>query len=141
MRLGKWHRLLLLSTLFLVAASGLCWFVLHDLMEHEPDEWLHALLVVHGASSFGSAIAFGSLLPLHVPAGWRQRRNLVTGLTLGSAMAILIVSALVLYYGGEEARAWARLVHLWVGIPAILLAPLHMVLGRSRKSRKAGRAA
>jgi hypothetical protein len=132
MRLGKWHRRLVLATLILVGVSGLLWFVLRDLLGREPDEVLHTLLVVHGVTAFGAAIAFGSLLPLHVFVGCLQRRNLVTGLSLALIMTILIVSALLLYYGGEETRKWARLVHLWVGVPAFVALPLHMVIGRRR---------
>jgi hypothetical protein len=132
MRLGKWHRWLVLAILILVAVSGLLWFVLHDVMDRGPDEVLHTLLVVHGVTAFGAAIAFGSLLPVHVFVGCRQGRNLVTGICLATVMVVLIVSALLLYYGGEETREWARLVHLWVGIPAILALPLHMVIGRRR---------
>jgi peptidoglycan/LPS O-acetylase OafA/YrhL len=137
MRLSKWHRRLVLAALIAVAASGVLWFVLHDVMERDPGELLRILLVVHGVASFASAIAFGSLLSLHVLVGYRQKRNLVSGLTLVFAMTLLIASALFLYYGGEESRADARLVHLAVGFAAMIAVPLHMVLGR-RKSRQDG---
>ncbi len=52
-----------------------------------------------------SAIAFGSVLPLHVVACCGQGRNRITGLSLAGATSVLIVSALVLDYGGEEALA------------------------------------
>jgi len=132
MRLGRWHRRFVLAILILVAVSGLLWFVLHDMMGREANEVLRTLLIVHGVTAFGTAIAFGSLLPLHIFVGCRQRRNLVTGLGLALVMTVLIVSALLLYYGGEETRRWARLIHLWVGIPAIIALPLHMVVGRRR---------
>jgi hypothetical protein len=135
MRLGKWHRRLVLVTLILVAASGVLWFVLHDVMEWEPDQILHALLVMHGVTAFGAAIAFGSLLPLHVPVGCRQRRNLVTGICLATVMAVLIASALLLYYGAEQTREWARLVHLWVGFFALVAFPFHIAVGRRRAAR------
>lgn len=135
-RLGEWHRRLLLATLIAVAASGVLWFVLRDLMAHEPGELLRNLLVVHGVASFASAIAFGSVLPLHVVAGCRQGRNRITGLVLAGAMIVLIVSALVVYYGGEEARAWARVLHLVVGFLAVIAVPLHMVVGRCRNVRE-----
>jgi drug/metabolite transporter (DMT)-like permease len=134
MRLGKWHRRLVLTALITVAVSGVLWFILHDMMERQSRELLHDLLVVHGAASFASAIALGSLLPWHVPVGYRQRRNLLSGLTLLLAVSVLLASALLLYYGGEESRADARLIHLVVGFAAIIIVPLHMVLGR-RKSR------
>jgi hypothetical protein len=135
MRLGKWHRRLVLAALIAVAASGVLWFALHDVMEREPGALLRVLLVGHGIASFASAIAFGSLLPLHVLVGYSQKRNLVSGLTLVFAMTLLIASALFLYYGGEESRAAARLVHLVVGFAAVIVVPLHMVLGRKNRQK------
>lgn len=135
MRLGKWHRRIVLAALIVVAASGTLWFVLHDMMDHEPGELLRDLLIVHGVASFASAIALGSLLPLHVPVGYRQKRNLVSGVILLLAMSLLLGTALLLYYGGEGARAGARLVHLVAGFAAMIVVPLHMVLGRC-KSRQ-----
>lgn len=130
MRLGKWHRRLVIATLALVAASGVLWFVLHDVVDRPPDEFLHALLVAHGVTAYASAIAFGSILPLHVLAGWRYRRHLVSGFAVVLTLTLLIGSALLLYYGSEETQAWARLVHLATGFGALLAAPIHIVLGR-----------
>ena len=133
MRLGKWQLILVLAALIACAASGVAWFVLHDLMEHEPDEVSHAFLIVHGVTALGAITAFGSLLPLHVASGYRRRRNHITGFALGFGIVLLIVSALVLYYGGEAAQGAARLTHIGVGVFAILLLPLHIVLGRFRR--------
>lgn len=130
MRLGKWHRRLVIATLALVAASGVLWFVLHDVVDRPPDELLHALLVAHGVTAYASAVAFGSILPLHVLAGWRYRRHLVSGFAVVLTLTLLIGSALLLYYGSEETQAWARLVHLATGFGALLAAPIHIVLGR-----------
>jgi hypothetical protein len=130
MRLGAWHRWVLLATLALVAVSGLLWFVLHDIMGHDPGDLLRVLLVLHGVTSFGSAVAFGSLLPWHVLGGYLYRRNLISGVVVTLAMVLLIVSGLLLYYGGEETREWARVVHLAAGFGLIAVIVVHVVLGR-----------
>lgn len=130
MRLGKWHRWLVIATLVLVAISGVLWFVLHDVMGRAPDDFLHELLVAHGVTAYVSAVAFGSILPLHVVAGWRYRRHLVSGSAVVLTFALLIGSAVLLYYGGEVTQAWARLLHIAVGFGALLAAPIHIMLGR-----------
>lgn len=140
MRLGKRHRALVLTALIAVGLSGMVWFVLHDLVGSEPDELLHEVLVAHGVASFATLLAFGSVLPLHSLAGWRQRRNLLSGAGVVCALAILAISALLLYYAGEEWRPWARLVHIVVGGMAVILVPLHIVLGRRRAAPPADRA-
>ena len=139
MRLGKWHRRFLIAALVLVAASGVLWFVLHDVMDRAPDELLHELLVAHGVTAYASAIAFGSVLPLHVVAGWYYRRHLLSGLAVVVTLTLLIASALLLYYGDEQTQAWARLVHIVTGFGAIFAALLHIILGR-RARRQAQRA-
>ncbi|SKA25186.1 hypothetical protein SAMN02745126_04501 [Enhydrobacter aerosaccus] len=130
MRLGKWHRQLVIAALGLVGVSGVLWFALHDVMDRAPDDLLHWLLVAHGVTAYLSAVAFGSLLPLHVVAGWRYRRHLISGFAAVVTLALLIGSALLLYYGGEETQAWARLVHIATGFGAVLAVPIHIVLGR-----------
>lgn len=136
MRLGPWHRWLVIAALALVAASGVLWFVLRDGMDHSPDELLHELLVVHGVTAYASAVAFGSILPLHAMTGWRLRRHLMSGLAVALTLSLLIGSALLLYYGGEEIQAWARLVHIAVGFCALLAAPWHIVLGHRARIQK-----
>jgi hypothetical protein len=70
------------------------------------------------------------LMPLHVGAGWRYRPHLVSGFAVVLALALLIGSAIVLYYGGEETQVWARLVHIATGFGALLAVPIPIVLGR-----------
>ena len=135
MRLGTWHRSLVLLALITVGATGVIWFVLRDLAGFAPDELQHIVLVAHGVASFAVLIAFGSVLPLHSLGGWRQGRNRWSGLGVVSVLAILAVSALVLYYGDEAWQAWARLIHLVVGGVAVIVVPLHIVLGRRARSK------
>jgi hypothetical protein len=129
-RLGKWHRQLVIATLGLVSASGMLWFVLHDVMNRTPDNLLHWLLVAHGVSAYVLAVAFGSILPLHVVAGWHHRRHLRSGVAVIVTLALLIGQALLLYYGGEETHAWVRLAHIVTGFGALLAASIHVALGR-----------
>ena len=130
MRLGPWHRLIVLATLILVAASGVLWFVLHDVLDHPSDEVMRALLILHGVTSFATGIAFGSVLPLHALKSYQQRRHLVTGLSVTATLAVLIGTALLLYYGSEETREWARLVHLIAGFAFIAVMVVHVIAGR-----------
>ena len=140
MRLGKWHRRFLIAALVLVAASGVLWFVLHDVMDRAPDELLHELLVAHGVTAYVSAVAFGSVLPLHVVAGWHYRRHLLSGLAVVATFTLLIASALLLYYGDEQTQAWARLVHIVTGFSAVLAAPLHLMRGHRMRVQRLSQA-
>ncbi|MGC1860970.1 MAG: multicopper oxidase domain-containing protein [Methylocystis sp.] len=120
--------------LIAVCVSGVAWFILHDLVEEEPSNFQRMSLVTHGVSAYAALVIFGSVLPLHVRSSWSGKRNVATGIVLILVIALLIVTALFLYYGGEETRWSARWVHLGVGVTAALAFPLHVVLGR--RSRK-----
>jgi hypothetical protein len=131
MRLGFWQKLAIFSTSAAVGVSGLLWFFLHDVLPESDEvaDLAHLLLIVHGVSSYALLVAVGSLLPVHVRSGWQRRRNLVTGLTVTSALAILGATALVLYYGGEEMHAPAKWLHLIFGFACFVVFPAHAFLG------------
>jgi hypothetical protein len=132
MRLGFWQKLSIFATATAVGVSGLLWFLLHDVFAAESDamaDIAHMLLVLHGVSSYALLVAIGSLLPVHVRSGWQRRRNLVTGLSVTGATAILGVTALVLYYGGEEMHAPAKWLHLIFGFLCFAVFPAHAFFG------------
>src|SRR5579864_7707686 len=111
MRLGFWQKLAVYSTTTAVGISGLLWFLVHDVIADEAGDLAHLLLVLHGVSAYALLVAVGSLLPLHVRSGWRRRRNLAMGLAVTVTIAVLGVTALMLYYGNEETQAPAKWLH------------------------------
>lgn len=128
MRLGFWQKTAVLASVAGVGLSGLLWFILHDVVTDDFSDAAHMLLTLHGVSSYGLLVAVGSLLPLHIRAGWRSGRNTATGIVLTAIMAILSVTALMLYYGGEEVQAAAKWVHLAFGFGCFVLFPAHAFL-------------
>ena len=96
MRLGIWQKIAIYCSAAAAGLSGLLWFILHDLIYDDPGELVHSLLVLHGISAYAVLVAVGSLLPVHVRAGWLRRRNLLTGLTVIATISILSVTALML---------------------------------------------
>jgi hypothetical protein len=128
-RLGRWHVTAVVAALVATALTGILWFIRHDLMESEPDEVQRLLLAGHGVAAYAAVLVFGSVLALHVRAGWRSRRNVASGVGLAAVMTILTVTGLWLYYGSEESRDWGRWVHIGVGLLGLAAAPLHVALG------------
>ena len=125
MRLGLWQKMAIHCTAATVGLSGLLWFILHDLVDDDPGELAHWLLTLHGVSAYAALLVVGSLLPVHVRAGWLRRRNLVTGLAVVTTTAILGVTAMLLYYGSEEVQMRAKWVHLAFGFGSLVLFPAH----------------
>ena len=70
-------------------------------------------------------------IPVHIITGWNTRRNLKSGLTLGGTLLVLAVTALGLYYLGDEiGRHWMSLVHWTVGLTAGTVLLIHALIGR-----------
>ncbi|RXG87918.1 cytochrome b/b6 domain-containing protein [Bradyrhizobium zhanjiangense] len=128
MRLGFVQKSAVWTATAVVALTGAAWFVLHDLIDAEPGESERLLLMLHGISAYAVLIAIGSLLPLHVRSGWHRRRKRWTGGTTLAMLALLAMTGLVLYYGGEQTREPARWIHIAIGIACMALFPIHALL-------------
>ncbi len=134
--LSLWQRRFLYAACLLVYGTGVLWIGAHygqaqagEFGERAPlESWA---LRLHGAAAIAFLIAFGSLLPRHVPDGLASRRNLWSGvLTLG-ATVLLATSAWGLYYlGAEGLRGWLSAGHWLLGIAAGPAVAVHALLGR-----------
>ncbi len=133
-KLASWHRRTVEWTLIVLAISGLVWMAGYYALQAMPDmdgpearSALHILVMTHGIVAYLSAIAVGSLLGRHVPAGLAARRKLKTGiagLALGGA---LVLTALLLYYAGDEsARELSSIAHQIAGALAVVLVSAHV---------------
>ncbi len=134
-RLPKAQRWSTYLALFMVAASGMLWWLLHDIFQWG---WMLAerrLLTTHGIAAAALLVIVGGLLPLHVRLAWRIQRNLVSGIIALSVLSLLAGTGLLLYYGGEEWRDWVRWIHIGGGIVAVLTIPMHIWLGRRRAAQ------
>lgn len=140
MGLGLWQKVAVFATTAVVGVTGLLWFVLHDVIDGEPGNATHVLLMLHGISSYALLVVIGSLLPRHVRLGWLRRRNIMTGLTVTVMMAVLAATGLGLYYGSEDLHAPVELLHVAFGLGCFILFPVHALLAAA-KSRRSDQAA
>ncbi len=116
----------------IVSISGVWWSILHDLVSSKQDDFMHDLLVIHGAGAFLSMMAIGAILPVHVRLAWKEKRNRSSGLMISLASAVIILSGFALYYGWEEILDLVKWIHLFVGVLAMFLLPIHIWIGRNR---------
>lgn len=136
-RLPKMQRWAIYGLFATVAISGVVWCALHDFLQWESGAVEHLLLTLHGVTAALSLVALGSVLPLHIRLAWRVQHRLKSGITALTLMILLGTTGLLLYYGSEEWREYARWTHLAVGVVAIVALPLHVWLGRRRRTRAA----
>jgi len=90
--------------------------------------WIAA---AHASFAFVVLSMFGALAAVHMRAGFRRQRNRTTGLLLLSAFVVLALTALGIYYlGDEKFGVWASTVHLVVGLLVSSPLGLHVTAAR-----------
>jgi len=117
--------------------TGAAWLVA-DWQKDVDEAWQQAaanLLMIHGGAAMLALMALGALIPLHLLRAFRARKNLVSGITVASVNAVLIVTAFGLYYlGSETVRPWMSWTHIGAGFFLALMLPVHILLGRREKA-------
>jgi hypothetical protein len=94
------------------------------------DAWLPPGRVMwaasHGLFAFGTLLLLGSLLPLHVRHGLRQRKNRSTGILLLVTFPALLLSGWGIYYFSNESLArWTSALHVLIALPISIAIGVH----------------
>ena len=117
-------------TVFLVCAISGSWYLLsHEFKVSVFNIEDHNVLVMHGFTAYFLVFLFGAVVPTHIKAGWKSRRNRFSGALMVAVMALLLLSGLFLYYG-DETRDIALWMHWVIGGGLVLLFPFHFFSGR-----------
>jgi len=86
---------------------------------------------LHAAGGFALMLLMGALWSVHMRAGWRRRRQRGSGLVLGLLLLVLAVSAVAVYYLGDETLGVAAaLTHLAAGLALAFPFGWHWAHGR-----------
>ena len=136
--LSALHRRCAYAVLILLFGSGLAHWLLHGWFMRvgefgpTPDPLEPWMLKLHGAAAMAGLVLLGSVAGGHVNRFWRLARNrLAGGVFLGCAL-LLVASGYGLYYfGGEQARAWCRELHIVIGLLALPAFAVHLWRGRA----------
>ena len=111
------------------AVSGVLYLLAHEFEITALNVENHSILIVHGFAAYFFVLLFGAMMPSHIKAGWKNKRNRLSGGLMVAVMSLLLISGLFLYYGNEtrDAALW---VHWVIGCGLVLLFPLHFIRGR-----------
>lgn len=119
-----------INLIFIICAiSGVLYLLAHEFEIKALNVENHSILVVHGFAAYFFVMLFGAVMPTHIKAGWKSKRNQLSGGLMVAVMALLLVSGLFLYYG-DVTRDAALWVHWVIGCGLVLLFPLHFIRGR-----------
>ena len=138
--LPRWQELAVYASGAVLLVTGIIWLVLDKWVRvegefgpehHSAEQWA---LIAHGIGAYAFLMIVGALIPVHIPLGWRQGRNRLSGVSVLIVCAILSLTALGLYYLGEDVtRSRVSLVHWLVGVGAIAVLLIHVTRGRSSR--------
>ena len=85
---------------------------------------------LHAAGAFTLMLLIGALWSIHMRSGWRRNRQRGSGVVLGAMLMVLTISAVAVYYLGDElAGAVAAFIHLGVGLALVVPFIWHWVHG------------
>jgi hypothetical protein len=122
----------------LLWVSGAMWLVLHYVFPQRsefgplPNSWEVPLMRTHGLIAVGGVFLIGWMMAAHVTARWSSDRNRRSGLVLGGAAVLLVLSGYALYYTTGSPHDAAALAHEAVGVLAPVAALGHWWRSRSR---------
>jgi hypothetical protein len=83
--LPRWQELAVYFSFGLLLVTGIAWLVFDTWIrvpgdfgpEHHPGE--HWMLIAHAIGAYAFLLILGAMIPVHIPLGWHQRRNLKSG--------------------------------------------------------------
>lgn len=89
------------------------------------------MAAAHATLSLLMAGIIGALWSIHMRAGWKRRRNHLTGFSLLIIMVLLGITAIGIYYlGDEQSSVFSSAAHAIMGVAIPFVLVIHIVFGR-----------
>ena len=136
-RLGKmprWQRTFVICGMMACSITGLMYLLGHQFQIQRSTLGTHSILAAHGIAAMLATLALGSVMPFHIKAGYKSRKQLWSGFgQLGFLFALLITGGM-LYYGPEEFRDGVISVHWIIGLLFAVIFLLHLTAIRKPKT-------
>ena len=136
-RLGKmprWQRTFVICGMMACSITGLMYLLGHQFQIQRSTLGTHSILAAHGIAAMLATLALGSVMPFHIKAGYKSRKQLWSGFgQLGFLFALLITGGM-LYYGPEEIRDTAIDTHWIMGLMFAVIFLLHLTVIRKPKT-------
>ena len=127
-RLGKmpnWQRMFVICGMMACSITGLLYLLGHEFHLQRTTLGSHGILAAHGIAAMLATLAFGSILPFHLKAGFKSKRQWWSGFSQLGLLAALLISGALLYYGPEEIRETTVDTHWIVGLLFFIIFLLH----------------
>jgi hypothetical protein len=136
-RLGKmpnWQRAFVICSMMTCSITGLIYLLGHQFQIQRSFLGAYRVLAAHGVTAMLATLALGSVLPFHLKAGYKSRKQLWSGFSQLGFLATLLISGVLLYYGPEGVRDTVIETHWMVGLLFLTIFILH-AFNRLRKTK------
>jgi hypothetical protein len=134
-RWQRWTFWLVMSTCCL---SGICYLVGNEFLTNPSIISSREVITTHGVSAYLAVFVFGTISMGHIRLGWILRKNKATGIGNIVTLSLMILTGLGLYYGSEEIRDLAVLLHWISGLGFLAVLTLHLVPFHGEGKQKLG---
>lgn len=127
-RLGKmlnWQRKFVIIGMMTCTITGMLYLMGHQFQIERTTFGTHSILVAHGIAAILATLAFGSVLPFHIKAGYKSTKKRWSGFGQLSFLAVLLITSALLYYGPEETRDITVDTHWISGLLFLVIFLLH----------------
>ena len=127
-RLGKmpaWQRLFVICGMMACSITGVIYLLGHQFQIQRAVLGTHSILAAHGIAAMLATLAIGSVLPFHIKAGYKSRKQWWSGFSQIGFLAVLLISGALLYYGPGEIRDFVIEIHWIVGLLFLSIFMLH----------------
>ncbi|QWD66607.1 hypothetical protein [Polynucleobacter sp. MWH-Aus1W21] len=137
-RLGKmpnWQRTFVIYGMMACSVTGILYLLGHQFQIQRATLGTHSILAAHGIAAMLATLALGSVLPFHIKAGYKSKKQWWSGFSQLAFLAALLISGALLYYGPEEIRDGVIDTHWIVGLLFFTIFILH-AFSKLRSTKK-----
>lgn len=127
-RLGKmpnWQRTFVICGMMACSITGLLYLLGHQFHIQRSTLGSHSILAAHGIAAMLATLTLGSILPFHLKAGFKSKRQWWSGFSQLGFLTALLISGALLYYGPEEIRDGVIDAHWIVGTLFFVIFLMH----------------
>lgn len=128
-RLGKmpsWQRRFVIYGMLACSVTGIIYLLGHQFHIQRSTLGNHGILAAHGVAAMLATLALGSVLPFHIKAGYKSKKQWWSGFSQLGFLAVLMISGALLYYGPEEIRDTTVDTHWIIGLLFFTIFLLHV---------------
>jgi hypothetical protein len=121
----SWQRSFVIYGMLACSITGVMYLLGHQFQFQRSMLGTHSILAAHGVAAILATLAIGSVLPFHIKAGYKSRKQLWSGFSQLGILAALLISGALLYYGPGEIRDFVIDIHWMMGLLFLTIFILH----------------